>query len=525
MSTPADPGPSGDQQLPPVPGEPYRGEPRQGEPYRGEAAAPGAAPASGLATQAPPPPPPNTAGEPAPAPKRRIPAWLYWVIGAVVVALVAGTIVFFVVRKNSSGAAASPEKAAEMFAKNTAEKDVFGLASQAAPSEYAPYAQHLTALLKDSGLNEAVTGDAKKDPIAALDSTKDILDAVDLKRSDMETKVSHRGKKLAAVDVTSWDLDAKIDKAKMEQALRKVQKTQATESMDSTIEKLHNTPQSKLSFKGDSIKKNGPLRLVMVKEEKGWYVSPTLTLLESSRLDDDPKASDPEPDWNSDPAATKGAKTPEKAVSSLFDTILSAKSLKDFYNDDVLSHLALPERRAVMLYRPFLDKAVGDAGSDGGLGMAGLGRIGSLINIDWDLKTHRVSDDLSVVSMGGTKISIPMAGSVQFDGAKLTIPGNGGVDLGKGLKNPGRLGFAAVKDSGGWRVSLLDSGLNFYTMKANAWAIELGKKKYEKSLSADSKRPQWNELPALAQNALGITEGFSAAFDEADSPSVDSVLP
>jgi hypothetical protein len=62
-------------------------------------------------------------------------------------------------------------------------------------------------------------------------------------------------------------------------------------------------------------------------------------------------------------------------------------------------------------------------------------------------------------------------------------------------------------------------------MKANAWAMDLGKKKYEKSLSADSKRPQWNELPALAQNALGITEGFSAAFDEADSPSVDSVLP
>jgi hypothetical protein len=322
-------------------------------------------------------------------------------------------------------------------------------------------------------------------------------------------------------------VDVKVDREDMVAALKKVQKTQSVSSVDSMIKKLRKTPESKLSFKGDAVKKNGPMRLVMVKEEKGWYVSPTLTLLESSRLDDHPKSSDPEPDWDADPSASKGAKTPSKAVSSLFDAVLDAKSLKDFYGDDVLARLALPERRALMLYRPFLDKAVGDAGGDT-LGMGGISRIGSMVNITWDLKAHPVSDDLSIVSMGKTRISIPMVGSLQFDGAKLSIPGSSSVDMGRGLENPGRLGFAAVKDGGGWRVSLLDSGLNFYTMKANSWAMDLARKDYEKSVTPSSKRPDWDELPALAQNALGITAGFAAAFDDASGSSgdsADSLLP
>ncbi|MGO2632346.1 MAG: hypothetical protein ACTH9H_01170 [Galactobacter sp.] len=495
----------------PMPAPPTPAPPSPGAPWSG--AAPG-----GTAVLPPVPPAPPQDGAPVP-PRRRIPRWVYWVVGILVLALVAGTIVYFLVRGDNKGGASSPAKAAAAIERNIASKDVMALASQVAPSEYAPYAQNLTSLLKDSGLQVAVTGDQHKDPISALGSAKDLLDAVDIDRSEMTFEVAHEGPQLAAVDVTSWVLDASVDREAMEKALEKVGKQQGVESVESMLQDLRESSDEELRHSGEVITQDSPLRLVMVKEDSGWYVSPVLTMVESSRLEDEGTDAAVEPDWDADPNASKGAASPEKAFSEFVDHLLEVKSPADLYADPVVSRLSLPERRILMLYRPYLDELAGEAVGDQDL--AELGQLSSMLNIEWGLKAHRIDDSLSIVSMGSTKVSIPMLGSLEFDGAKLSVPMSPGgpspaVDFGIGLENPDRLGFAAVKDQGGWRLSLLDSTMNFVTLKANDQALAWGEEFYAEEVSGERGAPTWEELPPLVQNLMGVTASFEKAFDQAD---------
>ncbi|MGO3151560.1 MAG: hypothetical protein ACTIJJ_02915 [Galactobacter sp.] len=518
---------SGPQQARPTPGAPW-GETTPGEPT-------GSLPPvlTGPPVLTAPPGPPDAPGPqvagPTP-PKRRVPLWVYWVVGAVVLALVAGTVVYFLVRNKDDGGASSPAKAAAALERNVADKDVMALASQVAPSEYAPYAQNFAALLKDSGLHKAITGKEDRDPVSALSSADDILDAVDVKRSKLNSKVSHQGKHLAAVDVTSWDLDFAVNREAMEKALKKVGKQQGADSVESMLQDLRDASDEDLKHSGDIIEKDQPLRLVMVKEESGWYLSPVLTGIESSRLadvaDDADGTSAPEPDWDADPTTSKGASSPDKAFSDLIDNLLDAKSVKDLYADPVVSRLALPERRSLMLYRPFLDQAAAGADSSD---MGGMGRIGSMVSLDWGLKSHQVKDDLAIVSMGSTKLSIPMLGSMEFDGAKLSLPQSAGgpsgpIDFGVGLENPDRFGVAAVKDQGGWRVSLMDTVLNYTTLKANEQALAWGKEMYTDESAESDDSPGWDELPPLAQNMLGVMASFQKAVDAAE-PNSEAYIP
>jgi hypothetical protein len=470
----------------------------------------------------------DTAQPPATRP-RKVPLWVYWVVGAVVLALVAGLVVFFLVRDRSSGGASSPARAADSVAQQLEDKDVMGLVEQMAPSEYAPYAGHTAALLKDSGLDEAITGDAEKDPISAFESAGDLLDAVDVKKSEMSTKVTHEGEHLAAVDVTSWDVDLSVDRDAMEKALKKVQQRQGSDSISSMLKSLEEADDEDLTKRGDLIEDDTRMRMVMVKEDSGWYVSPVLSMFETSRLNEasNDAGSMPEPDWDADPTASEGAKSPEKAFSGLVDELLDAEGLKDLYADPVLKHLALPERRAVMLYRPYLDQGAESAGESAELGS--LFQIGSMINIDWSLKSHRISDSLAVVSMGSTGLSIPMAGELRFDGPKISLSGQGlgadeGIDLGVGLDNPDRLGFAAVKDDGGWRVSFMDTGLNYTTLKATDEALGWGEQMYTEQARAEEDAPEWDELPPLAQNAVGIVASFEKAVDAAEPDDTEEDL-
>lgn len=511
MSTPTGPkGPSdpdpeqGRTTLRPTPDVAWGGDATSGTGDLPDAAS------SDMAPPVPPVPPAPEEGAPR---RRRRPRWLYWVIGIVVLALVAAGVLLTVKLTRGSDATRSPEAVADRFAENLAQKDVLGLAAQVSPSEYAPTAGNLVALLKDSGLDRAISGDGAKDPTATLKSLSDVLDTVDVKKSEMRTSVHQQGEHLAAVDVDSWDLDVEMDRDQLRKARTRAAREHGISTPQlSELESLGSFDDDDLSFTGEAITEDKPMRLVMVKEDSGWYLSPTLSVLETSRLRDDDDAA--EPDWDVDPTGLDGRKSGPDALSSLFDTLLEVREPADLFSDDLLSNLALPERRALLLYRPLVEKATDDGGASPG----NLGDIGSLLQVKWDLEEKKIKNDLSIVSMGKSSIGIPMAVTLNFDGAKITESSRRmTLDLGAGLEDPERLGFATVKDKGGWRVSLLDTLANFGSLKADDRALELAEQKWDSRVGdgeARSEHPRFEDLPELTQNYLAVTDSMSRAWSD-----------
>ena len=453
---------------------------------------------------------PGPTGE-APRPRRRRRA--AWIAGATAVVLVGGSVTTFALVANASERGAdSAKSAAERIEKAISGKNAMEMAKLLSPSEMAPFAEMNTAMSKDSGLDEMAKADGGDiSPEAQLEMFQAILDSFDLKKSDMEYTVTEKSATFATMELSSWNLDVKADRQKLAKAIEDGYKRStgkdAPKEMSESITK--DPPSDKDEFNGNVIEKAGSkFSIALVKEDDRWYISPLMSMADAAIATMGDSMKKGEPNYAADPSAVEGASSPTQAVQDLTNSLTTASDPGDFMKPEVLSRLSLPERRLMMVYGPAL---MGDSKESSSTGEKNF-------NIDWQLGEHKINDDLVVVNPSKTSITFDGNSDqkVSFDGAKLNISGmDKPVDLGALLSNPDRVGITTVKENGTWRVSTLGTLTNLTTLRANDEGLKEGEKLFaDLSKSSPELGQDWNGLPAISKNLVGVMASFVNGFKD-----------
>lgn len=471
----------------------------------------------------------------APQPKSRKRAII---VGTVVVGLLAAGGVGAAVASNvMQRGAGSAEEAMKQFDSSLREKKLLDLAKVIAPSELDSFVKRAPEFLKDSGYDVNMGREQKAKP---EEVAKRFADAINIKDSQLEYTVSERSAQIATANVTSWNLDVEVDKAKLTEAMKVTYKEQMGSEMpqDQVDEFTKSLGKSELKYNGDVLEKSdGILHFGLVKEDGRWFVSPTVSVAESvyrAALDKGRSRPLGEPNYAADIEGAKGADAPAQAVSGLVDSALKATKPSDLLSDDVTRHLALPERRLAMVYGPLL-KAEDRSASERA--------IGEEVKIDWKLGEHKINGELAAVNLGSTSIEAD-GGTVTFDDGKVSwsapssstsSPSSGTFDYGRLIENKDRLGFAVVKEHGTWRVSALDSLYTNILIRPNDEAVAAAKPLYAKMIESSqgatstpmSAAPKsWDELTKDEQRImglLGVFEDYGKQMEELTGRSVPSI--
>ena len=375
----------------------------------------------------------------------------------------------------------------------------------------------LAGALSPEEVNAATAWKAEYKPNGGADWSKladpkalsDYVSAINIKKSDMEYTVESKSEQLSLITITKWDSDVEVkpelaDKLRQHYKEAKGSDLTANESasFDDMKKQIEDNPIGSSDVLADI--PGHKLTLVSVKEGSKWYLSTYMTLAEMVM-----GTSKGEPNYSANFSDTKGASSPEEAVSGMTDALLNGASpgSEDFYR-----FLDLPERRVAAVY----------GGSSSRSGVSNSSRSAD-VDLHWGLSSTKVKGG-AVVNFGTTSIT---AGDykVEFNGnnVKLTVPSfrqstkTYSVDYGDGLVNPERLGIFAVQDSGGWRVSLTRTVGNLNLLAAtddavNAAVDSLPASSYRSSVSKDELRDL-----ALSNKPLGallvITSNFTKALN------------
>ncbi len=436
-------------------------------------------PTAGPTQAAPlPPPPPPAFGAPAgeassPQPGAGRAHMKPGVLAAVVVvvALVLGGGAFAALRTFGGGGYASPDAAASALDKAIAEKNVLGLAGLIAPSELS-----VSDAARAAYDDDAPSTGFDPDKMVGPDELKEYNAAITVASSKMTYTVVEEHDDLAVINISSWNLDARIDPGLASTLEQNYQQAKGEALTDEERAFFENLDLSDASFDGDVVDEMDgvPLRLVTVREDGRWYISLSMSMMEAlyqeaTRNGDDSDLS--QPDYAADFGSAPGADSPEEAVESFGEGVLNARSISDVAGTDVAGVLTLPERRLAMVYAPVLS-SVWNGGDS----------LGDHLEISWDLTSQDV-DGTRVVSPGSTTVTFTEdpddeddTTTIRFNGTAFAAENSWSgstltMDVGQGLTNPERIGLVTVKERGAWYLSLGDSVSNFLALRADSASV------------------------------------------------------
>ncbi len=436
-------------------------------------------PTAGPTQAAPlPPPPPPAFGAPAgeassPQPGAGRAHMKPGVLAAVVVvvALVLGGGAFAALRTFGGGGYASPDAAASALDKAIAEKNVLGLAGLIAPSELS-----VSDAARAAYDDDAPSTGFDPDKMVGPDELKEYNAAITVASSKMTYTVVEEHDDLAVINISSWNLDARIDPglaSTLEQNYQQAKGEPLTEDEKQFFDDLD---LSDASFNGDVVDEMDgvPLRLVSVREGGHWYISPSMSLAENfyqQAVQHGETEGLSRPDYATDFAAAAGADSPEKAVEDFGDGVLAARSMSDLASARVAGLLTLPERRLAMVYAPIFSSS-----------WNGDESLGDHLSFAWSLTSQDV-DGTRVVTPGSTTVTFTEdpdypkdTTTILFNGAGFAATNSWSgstltMDLGKGLTNPERIGLVTVKEGGKWYLALGDSVSNFLALRADSASV------------------------------------------------------
>jgi len=396
------------------------------------------------------------------------------------------------------------------------DKKALELGKLVSPAELRPFMEDLTALGKDSGLDQLHSSSSV--PFGKLDteSLDELLDSITIRSSTMDFSVSEKSSTIAVATVNSWKLDASVDKAALVDAAVHAQERAGAKDTDGVRTRLQDALKDrKLSYHGDVAaegKGSSRLLLGLVKEDGRWYLSPAVTAAETAYRASDPDPSAPQPAYGADVEGAAGADSATGAVTSLVEKLSSVSSPSQLLEPGFASLLSLPERRLLMIYGPTLgDGSSPDAGSS------------QLFEAEWKLSEHRVNDELAIVNPGSSVLTLDgdSTRQLRFDGARLTL-GDTSIDAGRLLADPERLGVAAVRENGTWHVSVLDTLTNLFTLRGNDEGVAKAEELFA-SLPRDLEL-NWDDVDERNRAILGGLMSFVDVGEQLSGESLSEAI-
>lgn len=399
----------------------------------------------------------------APRKKSNKGAALIAAIVAVVLVVIGGG-AFALTRSASARGFSSPEALANSIKSAFDSNKLSSLGLTLAPSEL----EAATAWQADYKAN----GKADWSKLMSPEALADYIGQIDISKSTIEQSVDEKSDNLSLITITKWEGEVTVkpelaDKFREHYEKAKGDKLTADESK--MFDDFKREIEKKSTFSGNILRQlldQKELRLVSVKEDGKWYISPAMTMAEQMY-----PTSTITPNYGADFTDVEGAKSPEEAVSGMVDALRNGAGMgdKDFYR-----FLDLPERRVAAVY--------------GGSGSHSAGGVGDGIQVNWGLTSTKLSGG-AVVNFGTSSITMDGGYKVEFNNdtvtysypeyssysysSRNTTPQTQSqtVRFTEGLVNPERLGIFTVKGDKGWHVSFIRTIGNLNLLEATDAAV------------------------------------------------------
>lgn len=380
-----------------------------------------------------------------PAPRRRRTG--LWVgVGLGVVALLGAAVAGWVLVGAKLVAPASPTAAVDRFVDGLQHKDGLALLGSLSPAEVQPFRQMASEMTHDA--SAATTADP-----ATLQTLQDAFDSVTITPHDLQLTEETLDVGLTKVSITSGTLTLDGDPEAIADAVVAAMgqsnplAAQDATAMHDEIARSLTLPYT-LDFADEDVWDGTPFYLVTVREGRGWYISPLMTLGDYMLIDQDvTRGAMPSDVDVAHPAS------PQEAAQQLAAAI---PALVDGDSKPLVAVLPEAERRFVAVYlQPLIAQATAD-GQDGGL---------TLTADDFEV-ADETADRASVVptNLAYTLVADGVGGTISFDGDCLVGTADDGsgdfrgcisdvpllTEL--GLDHPA---LVTVKEDGGWYVSAI----------------------------------------------------------------------
>lgn len=366
----------------------------------------------------------------------------------------------------SADGAESPTEAADLFVERFNGDDFTDIYQSISPAEQ-QYASAMTALLMRYSWNatgvELDEEEAQEEVLEALSRYSEVVDFDIAFNQYDEVELTDTMSAVVVTDgtisfaITDIDEFAEITGDVIEEVYTE---EQIRENFGySSIDELKRILASELRSSDETeleaeFTDSAPMILVMVEEEKGWYISPITSGVAYMNVDfftdDSVRNTFVQRNGDFTLSAPERAETPEAAAENFIDALANEPI------SELLGYLPLAEQRGLGLLLYLLDEP--------GVEQFSIGDLILLSNLR--TTTIEVSDHSALTLLESLRLDVNPAFSGQamqivLEDGQMTIGTCAPVDISLLMdEDAPLLAFAVVEDESGWNVSLIGTALN-----------------------------------------------------------------